>query len=409
LPLLLDENGLQTQTQTEIKAELIALLLAKFGVNLNVTTESFFGQLSNILSEVRALDEQALLALYRSLDPNAAIGRALDARAALTGSLRQGATNSVVDGVLTFGSAGTMNNGDLIHNDDNDTLWELTDGPHTSAGPWPEDIAAQFTAVETGPISAQAGTTWSLVTAVSGLTGFTNPTDDAEVGRNQESDGDFRKRRLVELYAAGTGPLVAITARVSRVDGVLFARTYHNPDTLPVDSYGIPFKAFNVLVETNPPTPGADLQQAIFDAIWLAMGAGGQAFGTDFSGTSVDSEGTPQPVAFDTVDVVDIEIEIDLTTSTSEDPITPNLATIVRDEVAAAAQADLERVGRDVRALDIEGIVHDLLQAGTISGVDDVVVRMNISPGVATAVPKLSIGIRQKPDFDSGNITVTLV
>lgn len=413
MTITLDESGLSIQTQQEILDELAQLLRDQFGVNFRTDAKSLGGQLANIMSELRALDQQALLAVYRSLDPNGAIGAALDARLGLTGSLRLGALFSTVDGILTFSAAGTMNNGDLIRNDGTQDLWQLTDGPHVAAGPFPETIAAQFTAVDTGPKIALAGTTWTVVTSVPGLDSFTNPTDDAEPGRDKESDGDARARRIVELYSQGQGPLAAIQGVVSKVEGVVSVRVFHNPDESPVgtrfDNLGIPFKAFNVVVETNPPTPTAALEQSIYDAIWSAMGAGGEAYGTDFSGTTTDSEGVAQPISFDTVSIDDIVLEIDLVTSTSEDAITPNIETVVSDEILKQAQASFEVPGRDVRALDFEGIVFEMQKAGTISGVDDVAVRMAISPGAPAAVAKLSIPLRNKADFDSGNTTVAQV
>lgn len=406
-PIRLDENGLSIPTQEENVAELVARLRARFGENLDVEpTESIMGQLIQELSELRSLDHQQFLSIYRSIDPNGAMGRALDARLALTGSARKGATHSFVHGVLTFSSAGTMNNGDLIRNDDNGTLWQLTDGPHTSAGPWPEQIAAQMTAVDTGPILAQAGTTWSAVTAVTGLDGFTNPTDDANVGRDREADAAARTRRITELHKQGQGPLKAIQGVVSAVDGVVYARVYHNPSTSPVDADGIPFKAFNVVVETQPSTPTAAQQQAIFDAIWSATGAGGEAHGTDYVGTVIDSEGTAQPVAFDTIDDVDVNIEVDLITAGSEDPITPNLAAVVKERILEVAVAELAKHGRDTRRVDISGIIADMLDDGEISGPYDAVVRLSRGLDPVADVPRVEIGIREKPDFDSANITV---
>ena len=409
MTLELTADGLQTQTQAEIVADLVERLQAVFGPNIQTKASSNMGQLINILSELRALDQQALLAVYRSFDPNGAIARALDARLGLTGSTRGPARSSVVDGELTFSAAATMNNGDLIRNDDNDTLWSLSDGPHTAVGPFPEVIAAQFSAVDTGPILANAGTTWSAVTGIAGLVGFANPTDDATIGQDQESDADARQRRQRELYAQGQGPLATIQGAVSRVEGVVFVRAYHNPSISPADSDGIPFKAFNVVVETQPSIPPAELQQAIWDAIWSATGAGGEAYGTDYVGSVVDSEGTVQPSAFDVVTPINIVLEIDLATSASEDPITPNIETIVAERILKEAVNAHTSVGRDVRSSDYQSIVGEMLDAADISGVDAVIVCRSISPAAPAAVNKLAVGIREKPDFDSANLTVAQV
>ena len=416
MPLSLNSAGLQTQTQEEIRDELVAELQSTFGVNINTNTSSILGQLVNISAEFIARNQQALLAVYRSFDPNGAIGVSLDQRAALTGSIRNGATFSVVEGDLEFAGIGTINNGDLIQNTDNQTIWELVNGPFTSVGPFPETISgAQFQAVDPGEVVANAGTAWALVTAVPGLSSFANPADDANLGSLQESDPDFRTRRNTELFARGQGPLAAITAVVSRVDGVLSARTYHNPDVNPADADGIPFKALNVVVETQPSPPPAALQQSIFDAIWSVTGAGGESFAlpgaTAFSGIVVDSEGTPQPVEFNIVDNVDVFITVDLVTGTSENAITPNIDAVVQQAILDRALSSWSVVGRDVLSFDVIGTVNDLIQEGQISGVDQVRVQVSRtaqppSPILTTADQKVDIAIREKAEFDSVAIQV---
>lgn len=404
MPLELTSEGLLTQTQQEIADELAAKIRATFGDNTKTSADSIMGQLINIIAELRAIDQQVLLAVYRSFDPNGAIGIALDRLLTLTGSTRLGALISVVEGLAEFSGAGQLTDGDLIRNDDNDTLWQVINGPFVAGGPG--SIAATFQAVDTGPILANAGTTWSIVTVVVNFLGFTNPTDDADIGRNQESDAAARQRRLLELFTQGDGPLAPIAGAVSKVDGVIGVNAYHNPSVNPVDSDGIPFKAFNVVVQTQPAVPTGALQQLIFDAIFSATGAGGEAFGTDFAGTSIDTEGIAHQIAFDVVTVQDMVIEMDLVTSTSENPITPNIESIVAAQVIETAQAQYELVGRDVLALDFKGIVQVMLEAGTISGVDDVIVRMAIDPAPPALVAKVAIGIREITDFDSGNLTV---
>jgi len=407
--LALTVDGLLTQSQQEIRDEIVEQLRSTFGPNTNVSADTLLGQVVNIVSEFRAVDQQVLGSVYRSFDPNSAIGAALDRLCTLTGTIRKDATSSVVEGLLEFSGAAVVNDGDLINNDDNDTNWEAINGPYSdTGGPYPEFVAAQFQAVDTGPISAQAGTTWSLVTVIANLDGFTNPSDDADLGRNQETDLALRQRRQTELFAQGQGPLATISGAVSRVDGVEIVRTYHNPATNPVDADGIPWKAFNVVVRTDPDPPTAAMQQAIWDAIWVALGGGGQAYGTGFVGNTVDSEGQSHPIAFDTVTDVDVWIRLTLTTSTSEEAITPNLNAIVEDALLESALANDQTVGRDVQAWDYVGVVYDLRQSGEVSGVDGVLAEVSFD-GVIWVTTKLSIGIREIAAFDSPRISVTQV
>jgi hypothetical protein len=406
----LTPSGLETQTQDEIANGITGRLRSTFGVNFNTAADSITGQLVNITAELLALNQQQALAVYRSFDPNSAQGTALDARANLTGSVRRGATSSTVVGVLTFSGAGTANNGDLIRNVDNDTEWALVDGPHTAVGPFPEDIPATFSSVDTGAALANAGTNWNIITPVVGLDTFTNPTDDANPGRDQETDPEFRVRRQVELFSQNVGGLAAISAVVSRADDrIISVRTYHNPATNPFDADGIPFKAFNVVVETNPTVPPPDLVDITFRAIMRAIGAGGEAYGTDFTGTTTDSEGQLQPVAFDVVSLTDVFINITLTTTGTEEEISPNLEQVVAANVLERCQNELSGLGQDTLAFKIVGFIGDLASSGEISGVVQTVVELSLVAVGGPYVDPVPIGIRERADFDSVNIVVAQV
>lgn len=410
MALALLSTGLDTDTQAEIFAAYVAKLQATFGVNVNVTTSSNFGQMTNIQSEFLALAEQVLLGVYRSMDPNAAIGTALDARAALTGSVRKGATASVVDGLLEFSGPGTTVDGDLIQHTATLTQWQVINGPYSdTGGPYPEFVAATYQAVDTGPLQAIATSAWTLITQVVGLTAFTNPTDDADLGRNQESDPAFRIRRQTELFSQGQGPLQAIKGVVSKVDGVETVRVYHNPATSPTDADGIPFKAFNVVVETTPSPPSTSLQQLIFDAIWSATGAGGQAFGTDFTGTIVDVEGQTQPSAFDLIDEVPIFVGMTISTVGTEQPITPNMATVVEAQILETAQANFNGIGQNQIGFEYDAIVAVLQASEEITGAVTVTTSLSRVAIGGPFLDPVPIGIRERPTFDSVNIVVTVV
>ena len=405
MPITYDDNGLLVQTQTQIRDETFDELDAALGVPVHRNpAEDPLAQLVETLAEAEALSQQALAALYRARDPDGAIGRPLDA--AVSPTVRKGETFSYVNGTLTFSGAATVSNGYRVRNSDTNDVWEVTDGPHTRADAG--TLPAQVTAVEPGEKLAAAGTTWSAVTVVANVDGFTNPSESATVGRVRELDTSLQRRRKREIYAEGQGPLGAIQGAVLRAEGtgVVTARAYHNPNTYPADADGIPWKAINVVVETSPTTPTTTQADAIRRAIWGALGGGGYAYGTDVVGTVTDSEGNAQPVAFDLVDVLDIVLDIDLITSTSEQAVSPNATSVVAAAVLALAQAEHQESGRDVLALDYSGEVARLKAAGLVTGVDSVVVRMSIDPASPSEVAKIPVSIRQRASFDAERITV---
>jgi hypothetical protein len=411
MPLVLTPSGLLTQTQQEIVDELVAKLRSVFGNNINTTPESIMGQLVNIVSEFRSVDQQVLLAVYRSFDPNSALGVALDRLANLTGTVRKGATSSTVDIVIDFNAIGVVNNGDIFQNDDNGSQWVIINSPGLPVGPG--DVPGQLEAVDTGPVLANALTNWSLITANPDIDGITNPGDDADLGRDLEPDPDFRVRRQIELFARNLGPLAAIRGVVSKVNGVETVKVYHNPSEAPVGTetfnLDIPFKAFNVLVETNPSPPGAVLQQTIADAIWSAMGAGGEAFGTDFNLTVTDDEGQPQnDIRFDLVTEVEIYINVDIDTTGTEQAVSANMADVVQAAVLEAGQNLYNAIGRNQLTFEYASVVAALQNSGEISGAVTVAVEISrIGAGGPFADP-VEIAIRERPIFDAPRIVVTV-
>ncbi len=414
MPLVLTPSGLLTQTQQEIVDELVAKLRSVFGNNINTTPESIMGQLVNIVSEFRSVDQQVLLAVYRSFDPNSALGVALDRLANLTGTVRKGATSSTVDIVIEFNAAGTVSDGDIFQNDDNGSQWIVINGPYTdTGGPYPENVDGQLEAVDTGPVLANALTNWSLITANPDINGIANPGDDADLGRDLEPDPDFRVRRQIELFARNLGPLAAIRGVVSKVNGVETVKVYHNPSEAPVGTetfnLDIPFKAFNVLVETNPSPPGAVLQQTIADAIWSAMGAGGEAFGTDFNLTVTDDEGQPQnDIRFDLVTEVEIYINVDIDTTGTEQAVSANMADVVRAAVLEAGQNLYNVIGRNQLTFEYAAVVSNLQNTGEISGAVTVTVTISRVAQIGPFADPVEIAIRERPIFDTPRIVVTV-
>jgi hypothetical protein len=191
---------------------------------------------------------------------------------------------------------------------------------------------------------------------------------------------------------------------------VVSVRVYHNPSVQPADSDGIPFKAFNVVVETNPSSPGLALRQSIADAIFSAEGTGGQAFGTDFVLTVIDNEGNAHAnIGFDLISLTDVFIVITLILTDSEQPLSQNIIQVVKDAVLAKAQADFNGIGRNQLEFEYEGIIASLQESGQISGVTSVNVTMSTVSLLGPFLSPLPIGIRERPDFDSTNIEVGLV
>ena len=411
MALGLGNSGLTTQTQAEIKEEIEALLRSTFGVGINTSTESIMGQLVNIVSELRSVDQQALLAVFKAYGANDAVGVGLDRLALLTGSARKAATQSTIVGNLVFTANGTVSDGETITNVGTATVWQAIGGPYIGlAGQTLTPVS--FQAVDTGALTANAGTTWTNVT-VGAFATFENPATNAIQGAPVESDVDFRVRRLIELFSNNQGPLAAISAVVSKVSGVTTVRTYHNPATNPTDTDGIPFKAFNVVVLTNPSTPTAVLSQNISNAIFSAMGAGGEAFGLTlpaanfFTNSVTDSEGQVQPnIRFNTVVDIPIAVAIVVTTAGTEDPISTTIESVIRTAVLAASSLGV--IGRNQLNMDYSDIITNLKDSGQVTGLTQITsITLQRVSGGGVQDP-LAIDIRERATLVTANLTITV-
>ena len=398
--------------------EIKAALQAEFGINLNVEATSFFGQMANILAELRAADQQVTLGLYNSFDPAGAEDVLLDQRAALTGTLRRGETFSTVLGDVTVSGVINIPNGSLIKLDATDSQWELISGPIVTAGP--AVVPATFQAVTAGPVTAAGNSAWTIITVIPNWDSFTNPLEDATPGQFQESDLSFRQRRNIELYSEDRGSLNAIAAVVSEVNTengfVERVKVYHNPSLNPVDSNGIPFKAFNVVVRTNPPVLSPALEQDIADAIITVLGAGGEAYGTDVVLNSVDIEGQVQDIAFDLFTDADVYLEIVIETANfiapfDNQPVIPldgqQMADLVRDYVVLRANEDLTGIGQDTLSYQLEAFVNELVETDQVRGMNTLVIGSSLA-ALGPFLEITQIAIREIPDYDTPRVDVII-
>jgi uncharacterized phage protein gp47/JayE len=402
MPFALLSTGLATQSQEEVRELIVSRLRAAFGDNVETSTSSVMGQIVDILSELHAYDQQVILDAWTSFDPNGATGVALDRIAKITQTLRKAQSFSTAPCIFRGTNATIIVDGSQVRLIQTQTVWEVIGGPYTIGSVVSGEVAGVVQAVDAGPVTAvaTAPSGWEIVTPIAGWSTF-ETSEDADLGAFAESDKLLKQRRIVELSAPAQGPLAAIKANVSDVDGVDRVRVYHNPATSPVDADGIPFKAFNVVVETTPSPPDADLIAAIAEVIWQVQGAGGQAYGTDHVTTVVDSEGNVQPIAFDEFVEVNMYVRVTATTSTSEEPITPNLAMVIEEGTLTALRDRHEDFGQDVRPWKIAGEIMAL----DITGVDELVVEVS-DDGIAWQTTTYSIGIRERADFDSSRFDV---
>lgn len=226
---------------------------------------SVAGVTNGLFSSHLAQAWEAIAAVFRQFDPQAAEGAALESAAALTGTLRLAARATVIPGVLVTLSPGTTYAaGSLVASLASDpTRTAMNSFDITVAGTGaPVTVLAQFEALNSGPIEFPTGQLTVRAVPVAGWSAVTNPSE-AILGADIESYEDLRLRRESELAASGSSTLPGIIAALSRLraSGVTSVAVFAN-DTDTVDANGVNPRTFEAIVEGGT---DAVIAKTIFD------------------------------------------------------------------------------------------------------------------------------------------------
>ncbi len=306
----------------------------------------------------------------------------------------------------------------------NETLFVKVDGGSTQTVTFPATAvltAAEAAAVIDGQLtdaSAYAlGDSVAIETASTGFSatvevtgGSSNPelgfleqefggtSGDAVLGRDTESDADFRARRLDLLSVAGAGTLESIRAAVRQVGGVVAVFGRENVTDL-VDVNGLPPKSFEIIVQGGEDD---QIAQAIFNTKGAGIlshrdpGAAGRTVAV------VDSEGFPQDLNFTRPTEVPIYVAVTVLTDPGVfgggDPVVGEQ--LVKE--AIVAQGDLLNIGDDVISLRIRCAPLEL------AGVEDVTsFAIDIAPAPVSDA-NIVIAGQSRAVFSTSNVTVVV-
>lgn len=249
---------------------------------------------------LKYIDELTVLLAYNA--SAATIQTALNNLLNLEGIIVTGDYTAGFD--ITFaGDSGKINHTMLEFLDN--TLGVTITITETTAGV-PQAVV-DATCINVGPIPSFAFSLTEIVNPIPGLSRIVNIIDGV-VGRNVETDTEYRKRRNESLQIAGSATTDAIRAEVLQVENVNQVIVFENTTFVP-DINGLPGKSFAVYVD------GGDNQE-IADKIWATKPAGIASHG-DITEQVTDSHGFIQNVKFSRPTPVQIWIELDITTGPS--------------------------------------------------------------------------------------------
>lgn len=321
-PNSIGPTGLILATQAELLANYTAQFQAIYQDDtIDLSSDTPDGQMINLFIQ-SVLDLQDLLAqIYNTFDPDNAIGVILDQRAAINGVQRQAGTFTVTPiTVINNQSVNLYGLDQSIQpiytvSDNAGNLWELqtsqigvTSGTHVFS----------FQAANQGAVLTTPNTITVPVTIVLGVLSVNNPSTYSVLGTNEESDANFKVRRLQSVSLASQGYLKGLLAALENINGVTSAFVYENL-TGATNVDGVPGHSIWVIVA------GSGAASDIANAIYEKRNAGCGMFGqTSFVITQVD--GTLFTVFWDDVSPQNLFISF---TATSIDGVNqPNLAAI---------------------------------------------------------------------------------
>lgn len=262
------------------------------------------------------------------------------------------------------------------------TFTMLTDGeyPH---------VEIPIQAVKAGALPAYAGTITVIETPVAGWYTCTNLVD-VIIGRNIETDAEFRLRREQTLAYPGSCTDDAIYSKLRAINEVAAVRVISNREMFP-DSDGRPPKSFECIVK------GGD-DNKIAKTIWDNCPSGIEPYGSVHV-VVVDSQGFNQDIYFSRPVDVNIYLEIDLEIDTAkypdngDDAITESILTYAGNTFS---------IGDDV--------ITDWLYCPTncVPGILNITFRIGTAPNPTTDA-NIAIAVNAIAVFDSSRILITHV
>ena len=388
MPTQLTPEGLEIETYEETRGDVVAQLRSNVSQTLNLEEDSLLGNVTSIVcTKIRQLGE-ALEAVYESFDPDGNTGASQDHVAAITGTTREDATYSIVTATVTV-APGTYDVGKLIAH--------VTNAPEirfanvdavTNAGASNAAVDVLFRAVNVGPVAALSGTLTVIAGGVPGWVSVTN-AEDAELGRNIETDGALRQRREDEIFAQGSTTVDAIRGDLLRNIPAIESAIVIENDADETDENGIPPHNIEAIVVAPDVADDTIAQQ-----IWDSKAGGGPTHGS-VTAVATDSQGIEHEVHFSRQTDIDVHVRLSLQVI-AENYIGDGA---FRQGFVEAASA-YYRIARDVKLSKLYAFAHAL------GGVFGVPTLETSTDGETWAAADIIIDFRERARFSFARVTV---
>lgn len=354
MPNTLDGNGLTVKTQDELVAEISAALQDAYGADINLSPDTPDGQL--MMSFIAAiLDvEDLVFAVYASMDPDQAVGKVLDQRAAINGIQRQAGTHTTTNIVVVTTQPvtlyGTDQNVQPVYTiaDNAGNRWQVITSINL---PTPGSNNVVFQAENPGAVLTVPNTITVPITIILGVQSVNNPTSYLTLGINEETDAEFKLRRQRSVSLSSQGYLQGLLAALLNLTGMVSAFVYEN-NTAVTDGDGIP--AHSIWVITSGTADSAEIANAIYTKRNAGCGMKGtQTF------VIVQADGSNFTIRWDVVVLETLYIKF---TATSLDGVNaPDLAAIRPGLVTSFTPGVFEQVNVNDLGTAVQNIDNNTL------------------------------------------------
>lgn len=404
-------QGFNKMTLDDVLNASRADFIAAFGETFVLKANSPLGQIHQILSEREASVWEKTAEVYYSSYPETASGISLSRVATLSGIRRLSAEATILEAVTIFGrkdtevKAGALTvsvRGKSAYKFRNRSAFKLQTRLGESEE-WFEVVL--FVAIEQGLWEVLGTDILEIDTPISGIYRTSLDSKGIRVGRDIETDEEFRIRRILTIGNGATGNVDGLYARLSTLKGVKKAIVFSNRTDV-TTANGIPPHSVEVVIQAavgsqTPEYP--KLKALIAKTIWENLAAGIQTYteigaqGQPVRGeyaVHVDSQGQKQDILWSNAEEIIVYVTVVLTVNPDIFRGTVDLVTeAVVDYGAGIGQGD---------GIYAPYIISKL--AATFAGIKTVRVAVGKDPRPAESM--LELDPRQVAVFDKANISV---
>lgn len=389
-----DTSEVLTEIQNEFKSV--------FGEDLDLTATTTQGRLIEMFQRNRTFCIQICALVSNMLNLNRASGFILDDLGSLFLISRQPATHTTTSVILS-GVAGTIIPAGTRLQTTDGNIFENTQSYTIEEG---GTVTAQYQAQETGEIPCLPNTLTVILDRINGLETANNPAQ-AVLGRDLESDREFRDRIKNSLSINSIAMISAIKSNLEAVSGVKDSYCYDNYTGSQVIVDGVKIPAHSILACVEG---GSDIDVA---TVLFKKKTGGTGYINASDNEDYDvveenvideSYGTTYPVVFMRPEMVDIDIEI---TVSRQDYSGADLEDAVKQAVMNWYDGEIEgvdgiKIGKSVSPFEISAAISSVIP-------DIFITNVKIAEhGETPTAETMSFGAIHKAIVSKANITVTI-